>query len=81
MVVYRNEYYFGGGIQSSPAGTTPYGRPLRTVELGVTHIPHEVFVCVKLRGRGRNFPSPKRLGVNIKSCWRGFFPIFLKNKD
>lgn len=43
MVVYGNEYYFGGGIQSSPAGTTPYGRPLRTVELGVTHIPREVF--------------------------------------
>jgi hypothetical protein len=43
VVVYGNEYYFGGGIQSSPAGTTPYGRPLRTVELGVTHIPREVF--------------------------------------
>ncbi|GJM87323.1 hypothetical protein PR202_ga03264 [Eleusine coracana subsp. coracana] len=43
VVVYGNEYYFGGGIQSSPVGTTPYGRPLRTVELGVTHIPREVF--------------------------------------
>ncbi|AQK76066.1 Desumoylating isopeptidase 1 [Zea mays] len=43
VVVYGNEYYFGGGIQSSPAGTTPYGRPLRVVELGVTHIPREVF--------------------------------------
>jgi hypothetical protein len=30
------------------------------------------FVRVKLRGRGRNFPSPKRLGVNIRSCWRWF---------
>ncbi|XP_066392707.1 uncharacterized protein [Miscanthus floridulus] len=26
------------------------------------------FVRVKLRGRGRNLPSPKRLGVNIRSC-------------
>ncbi|TVU27725.1 hypothetical protein EJB05_19222 [Eragrostis curvula] len=43
VVVYGNEYYFGGGIQSSPVGTTPYGRPMRTVELGVTHIPQEVF--------------------------------------
>ncbi|KAL6633321.1 hypothetical protein ACP70R_025992 [Stipagrostis hirtigluma subsp. patula] len=43
VVVYGNEYYFGGGIQSSPAGATPYGRPLRVVELGVTHVPREVF--------------------------------------
>ncbi|XP_062221591.1 uncharacterized protein LOC133920950 [Phragmites australis] len=43
VVVYGNEYYFGGGIQASPAGTTPYGRPLRAVELGVTRIPREVF--------------------------------------
>jgi len=34
------------------------------------------FVRVKLRGRGRNFPSSKRLGVNIRSCWRWFFFIF-----
>ena len=26
VVVYGNEYFFGGGIQSLPAGTTPYGR-------------------------------------------------------
>ncbi|KAL6591363.1 hypothetical protein ACP70R_049866 [Stipagrostis hirtigluma subsp. patula] len=43
VVVYGNEYYFGGGIQSSPAGATPYGRPLRVVELGVTHVPRDVF--------------------------------------
>ncbi|KAL6217713.1 hypothetical protein ACLB2K_010930 [Fragaria x ananassa] len=27
--VYGNEYYFGGGIQHAPAGSTPYGTPLR----------------------------------------------------
>ncbi|GAB2214543.1 hypothetical protein Droror1_Dr00018894 [Drosera rotundifolia] len=43
LVVYGNEYYFGGGIQHCPAGTTPYGTPIRVVELGVTHIPQEVF--------------------------------------
>jgi desumoylating isopeptidase 1 len=43
VVVYGNEYYFGGGIQSSPAGTTQYGRPMRAVDLGVTHVPREVF--------------------------------------
>ncbi|XP_028120288.1 desumoylating isopeptidase 1 [Camellia sinensis] len=43
VVVYGNEYYFGGGIQHSPAGTTPYGTPMRVVDLGVTHVPQEVF--------------------------------------
>ncbi|KAK7283101.1 hypothetical protein RIF29_12385 [Crotalaria pallida] len=37
------EYYFGEGIQHSPAGSTPYGVPLRVVELGVTHVPKDVF--------------------------------------
>nr|XP_011458190.1 PREDICTED: desumoylating isopeptidase 1 [Fragaria vesca subsp. vesca] len=41
--VYGNEYYFGGGIQHAPAGSTPYGTPLRVVELGETHIPKVVF--------------------------------------
>ncbi|KZV46591.1 desumoylating isopeptidase 1, partial [Dorcoceras hygrometricum] len=43
IVVYGNEYYFGGGIQHAPAGTTPYGTPLKVVDLGVTHVPKEVF--------------------------------------
>ncbi|WZZ01021.1 hypothetical protein YC2023_073349 [Brassica napus] len=43
IVVYGNEYFFGGGIQHLPAGTTPYGAPLRTVELGETHVPKDVF--------------------------------------
>ncbi|XP_010245977.1 PREDICTED: desumoylating isopeptidase 1-like [Nelumbo nucifera] len=43
IVVYRNEYYFGRGIQHSPVGTTPYGTPIRVVELGVTHVPKELF--------------------------------------
>ncbi|XP_068662604.1 uncharacterized protein [Aristolochia californica] len=43
VVVYGNEYYFGGGIQQSPVATTPYGTPIRVVKLGTTHIPKEVF--------------------------------------
>ncbi|KAL6978784.1 hypothetical protein U1Q18_020453 [Sarracenia purpurea var. burkii] len=43
VVVYGNEYYFGGGIQHCPAGTTPYGNPIRVVDLGVTHVPKDVF--------------------------------------
>ncbi|KAG2266025.1 hypothetical protein Bca52824_073104 [Brassica carinata] len=41
IVVYGNEYFFGGGIQHLPAGTTPYGAPLRTVELGESHVPKD----------------------------------------
>ncbi|XP_052187636.1 uncharacterized protein LOC127798239 [Diospyros lotus] len=43
VVVYGYEYYFGGGIQNSPAGTTPYGTPVKVVDLGVTHVPKDVF--------------------------------------
>uniref|UniRef100_A0A0D6R5M4 PPPDE domain-containing protein n=1 Tax=Araucaria cunninghamii TaxID=56994 RepID=A0A0D6R5M4_ARACU len=43
VVVYGKEYYFGGGIQHNPAGQTPYGNPCKVIELGVTHIPVEVF--------------------------------------
>ncbi|WOL07099.1 desumoylating isopeptidase 1 [Canna indica] len=43
LVVYEKEYYFSGGIQQDPAGKTPYGTPMRVVELGVTHVPKEVF--------------------------------------
>uniref|UniRef100_A0ACD5ZD69 Uncharacterized protein n=1 Tax=Avena sativa TaxID=4498 RepID=A0ACD5ZD69_AVESA len=43
VVVYGNEYFFGGGIQSTAAGATQYGHPVRVVDLGVTHLPREVF--------------------------------------
>lgn len=43
VVVYGYEYFFGGGIQHLPAGTTPYGTPIKVVELGVTHVPKDVF--------------------------------------
>ncbi|XP_039039423.1 desumoylating isopeptidase 1-like [Hibiscus syriacus] len=43
VVVYDKEYYFGGGIQHAPVGTTPYGKPIRVINLGVTHVPEDVF--------------------------------------
>ncbi|XP_038900005.1 desumoylating isopeptidase 1-like [Benincasa hispida] len=43
IVVYGNEYYFGGGIQHNPAGRTPYGKPMRSIDLGTTHVPKDVF--------------------------------------
>lgn len=43
VVVYGREYYFGRGIQEVVAGTAPYGTPMRVVDLGITHIPKDVF--------------------------------------
>ncbi|KAJ7520836.1 hypothetical protein O6H91_19G024800 [Diphasiastrum complanatum] len=43
IVVFGHEYYFGGGIQKNPVGLTPYGKPLRVVEMGFTQIPQTVF--------------------------------------
>ncbi|CAA6655316.1 unnamed protein product [Spirodela intermedia] len=43
VVVYGSEYYFGGGIQQAPVGTTPYGTPVTVIDLGVTHVPKELF--------------------------------------
>ncbi|KAL5072316.1 hypothetical protein RYX36_011300 [Vicia faba] len=43
IVVYGNKYYYGDGIQHCPAGSIPYGTPLKVVDLGVTHVPKDVF--------------------------------------
>ncbi|KAJ1295223.1 hypothetical protein BS78_01G207800 [Paspalum vaginatum] len=43
VVVYGREYYFGGGIQQGQPGRTPYGTPVRVEDLGMTHVPREVF--------------------------------------
>ncbi|KAJ4728501.1 desumoylating isopeptidase 1-like [Melia azedarach] len=43
IVVYGNEYYFGSGIHCDRVGATPYGKPLRVIELGFTHVPKDVF--------------------------------------
>lgn len=42
-MVYGNEYYFGSGIHCDRVGATPYGKPLRVIELGFTHVPKDVF--------------------------------------
>lgn len=43
VVVYGNEYFFGGGIQQAPAGSTAYGTPIQVIDVGVTHVPKDVF--------------------------------------
>ncbi|KAH1031633.1 hypothetical protein J1N35_043807 [Gossypium stocksii] len=43
VMVYGNEYYFGKGIQHSPARMPPYGTPIKVINLKVTHVPKDVF--------------------------------------
>ncbi|XP_059660268.1 uncharacterized protein LOC132306740 [Cornus florida] len=43
VVVYGHEYFFGGGIQHGTIGKTQYGTPIKVVDLGVTHVPKDVF--------------------------------------
>lgn len=38
VVVFGAEYYFMGGIQSRPPGTTEFGTPLRSLDYGRTQI-------------------------------------------
>lgn len=42
VVVNGVEYYWGGELLAEPAGRTQYGRPVRVVPLGRTHIPDEM---------------------------------------
>jgi hypothetical protein len=46
ILVFRREYFFGGGIQALPIGhfTATRGlHPVRVLDLGVTHISEELF--------------------------------------
>jgi len=43
VVVYGKEYFFGGGIQVAPPGTTQAGTPLRKVDVGPTEVPQWLF--------------------------------------
>lgn len=42
VVVGGLEYYYGGGVNQSIPGSTPFGQPLQKVELGVTQIPKDI---------------------------------------
>eukprot|EP01117_Protostelium_nocturnum_P008254 TRINITY_DN2947_c0_g1_i4.p1 TRINITY_DN2947_c0_g1~~TRINITY_DN2947_c0_g1_i4.p1 ORF type:complete len:477 (-),score=186.38 TRINITY_DN2947_c0_g1_i4:182-1612(-) len=43
VVVYGKEFFWGGIIQEAIPGTTQYGRPIKTIKLGDTFIPQEIF--------------------------------------
>jgi len=44
IVVYGKEYYYGGGICSDVPGKTPYGTPIKSIPMGETEIPEEIFL-------------------------------------
>ncbi|EGD76833.1 hypothetical protein PTSG_08180 [Salpingoeca rosetta] len=44
IVVYGQEFFFGGGINRAAPGTTAAGRPHQVVDLGETEIPEWMFV-------------------------------------
>jgi thiol-disulfide isomerase/thioredoxin len=44
IVVYGKEFYYGGGISKDPPSKTPYGTPMRSITLGETEIPEELFL-------------------------------------
>lgn len=42
VVVFGKEFYWAGDLQCSTAGRTQYGRPVKVIPLGKTHIPKEL---------------------------------------
>lgn len=44
IVVYGQEYYFGGGICAGPPKQTPFGFPTKIESIGETQIPKEIFL-------------------------------------
>lgn len=43
VIVYEKEYFYGGGVQSDHPKSTPYGQPLREIDMGYTSIPQSTF--------------------------------------
>jgi len=44
IVVFGKEFYYGGGICKDPPSKTPYGSPIKSIPLGETEIPEELFL-------------------------------------
>lgn len=43
IVVFGKEFYWGGEIQEDYPARTPYGTPVKTIDLGESFVPEEVF--------------------------------------
>ena len=44
IVVYNKEFFYGGGICYDLPAKTPFGTPTKTIELGSTEIPEDMFM-------------------------------------
>eukprot|EP01027_Heterolobosea_sp_BB2_P026314 GEZU01040503.1.p1 GENE.GEZU01040503.1~~GEZU01040503.1.p1 ORF type:complete len:525 (+),score=139.09 GEZU01040503.1:24-1577(+) len=65
IVVYGNEYFFGGGIQHLPPSATPYGTPMSRIVLGRTKLSREAFhQYLDTLRRGRFAPDRYHLFEN-----------------
>jgi len=67
IVVYNTEYFFGGGIQRLPPGMTPYGVPVKKIELGTTTIEKDVFEQF-LQSLARDRFRPDRYHLFDNNC-------------
>lgn len=43
VVVFNKEFYFGQGIYSAVPYSTDHGNPINVIDMGLTHIPIDVF--------------------------------------
>jgi hypothetical protein len=43
-VCFGKEFYYGGGISWDRPGMTPFGRPTKSVSIGFTEIPEDLFM-------------------------------------
>jgi len=56
--IYGKEFYYGGGICKDKPKQTPYGFPVREIDMGTTEIPEEIFLDF-LREIGPKFAMEK----------------------
>ncbi len=53
----EKEYFYGGGIQSDNPGTTPYGTPVRRIDMGETYKTQKEFHGYLTKAAPRFSPS------------------------
>nr|GEY66474.1 RNA-directed DNA polymerase, eukaryota, nucleotide-binding alpha-beta plait domain protein [Tanacetum cinerariifolium] len=85
------EYFYGARIQQCPARTTQYETPLQVIDLGVTHVPKDVFQIIQFHKEVEKIASSfyitnfsdyvdaKRLWVECQSYGR-IVGAFIANK-
>ncbi|KAL0487487.1 DESI1 [Acrasis kona] len=67
IVVFGNEYFFGGGVQTMLAGTTPYGTPVKNEQLGETTKTKAEFEQF-IQAQGRTHFRPEQYDLFHNNC-------------